>query len=103
MVAKRIKLTDEHGLTWTFVETDDVFEVLKKLKLDKDEFACFRNHIFLGLLDPGNVNEGEQTLTTLTDRCLEAIGPDDTTLQAFIHAAKAQTTLIEIQRVLEST
>lgn len=94
---------DELGMKWTFVEGDDLFGTLRKIRLDVDELACFRDHIYLGLDDPVNLEEISSKVDTLTRKCTEATEADDNLLDRLIHATKAFVTATEIQRILEST
>ncbi len=102
MPAKRLKIIDEQGMKWTFVEGDSIFDTLRKIRLDTDELACFRDHIYLGLDDPVNLEEIRSKVDTLTNECIETREADDDLLDRLVHASKAFVTATEIQRVLES-
>ena len=90
---KQYNLVDERGLPWVIIEGDEFYDRLKKVKLVPEEYACFRDQLFMGLGYEDNLSEAQERLQEITKRALSTIKPDDSLLQEFIHAAKAVTLL----------
>lgn len=90
---KKIYLEDEHSVTWTLIAGDPDFEPVASLKLREGDYACFRDHLVIGLKDCLPVEEARDRLEDVTTQCLEAIQPDESLLDRCLHAAKSFTLL----------
>lgn len=89
---KRIKLRDEFGLDWIFLQDDVDFKRLSAAKLFPDEYACWRDHLFIGLTTDLK-DEAKERLEKETTEACNAIDSDPSRLGALLHACKAYTTL----------
>jgi hypothetical protein len=92
---KQLEVIDEWGVPWFFHEQDHLFPVLAAAKIKLDEYACFRDHLFIDLV-PEALPEARERLCRITEQCLNQEEPHDELLKQLLHAARSFTLLDEI-------
>jgi len=90
-------LKDELGLTWLVLEGDALYDRLRRVKLENEECACWRDHFFVGL-EPWLADEARKRLEALTEKALASPKPDDPLLESVLHASRAFTLLDDLDQ-----
>lgn len=88
---KLLQLVDEHGIRWSVMPGQPRFTELAKLKLDAEEYACWRMHHLTGYKGDF-AEEARAKLEEITDECLAAQAPSEALLESLTHAARAYAT-----------
>lgn len=85
---KKLEIKDEHGVPWTVLQDQALYDGLAKIKLEADEYACWRSHL-IGGFSAQHVHEAKQRLQDITLECYEASEPNEPLLERLLHAARA--------------